>query len=64
MGFSGARFARRPGYLDKLQAEVLDMAANGSIVPVLGERFSLEHAAEAHRAIEERRTIGKTVLIP
>jgi NADPH:quinone reductase-like Zn-dependent oxidoreductase len=28
----------------------------------IGETFPLERAAEAHRALEERRTMGKIVL--
>ncbi|MFD0786497.1 zinc-binding dehydrogenase [Micromonospora azadirachtae] len=30
--------------------------------PVIGQRFPLERASEAHAAIESRTTIGKTLL--
>ena len=30
----------------------------------IGQRFALENAAEAHRALESRATTGSTVLIP
>jgi NADPH2:quinone reductase len=30
---------------------------------VIGQTFSLERAADAHAAIEQRATIGKTLLL-
>ena len=39
-------------------------AAAGRLVPVVGRRFPLADAAGAHRAIEARDTVGKTVLVP
>jgi NADPH:quinone reductase-like Zn-dependent oxidoreductase len=32
--------------------------------PLIGARFSLEHAAEAHQLIEDRESIGKVILTP
>lgn len=37
-------------------------AAEGRLRPVIGQRFPLERAADAHTAIEARGTIGKTLL--
>jgi NADPH2:quinone reductase len=37
-------------------------AAAGRLRPVIGQRFPLERAADAHAAIESRRTVGKTLL--
>jgi NADPH2:quinone reductase len=37
-------------------------AAAGRLRPVIGQRFALEHAAQAHAAIESRATLGKTLL--
>lgn len=37
-------------------------AAAGRLRPVIGQRFPLERAADAHAAIESRATIGKTLL--
>jgi NADPH2:quinone reductase len=40
----------------------LQEAAAGRLRPVIGQRFPLERAADAHAAIEARATIGKTLL--
>ena len=45
-----------------LSARALSSAAAGELRPVIGQRMPLEQAAEAHRAIEARATIGKTLL--
>ena len=37
--------------------------AAGRIRPVIGQRFPLEQAADAHLAIEARDVIGKTLLV-
>ena len=38
------------------------LVAAGRLRPVIGQRFPLERAADAHTAIECRATIGKTLL--
>ncbi|WP_019171720.1 quinone oxidoreductase family protein [Pseudaminobacter salicylatoxidans] len=45
-------------------AELFRLAANGKLVPVIGARFALEQAADAHRLSETRASIGKIVLHP
>ena len=40
----------------------LSEAASGRLRPVLGQRFPLRRAADAHAAIESRATVGKTLL--
>ena len=37
-------------------------ALSGGLKPVIGQRFALERAADAHAAIESRATVGKTLL--
>ena len=46
-------------------AEKLWSKVRGSVVkPTIGQRFPLANAAEAHRALEARKTTGSTVLLP
>ncbi|SNT01423.1 NADPH2:quinone reductase [Asanoa hainanensis] len=52
-----------PDELRALSAEALRLAADGRLRPVIGQRFPLERAADAHAAIEARSTIGKTLLV-
>jgi NADPH2:quinone reductase len=40
----------------------LSEAASGRLRPVIGQRFPLRRAADAHAAIESRATLGKTLL--
>lgn len=44
--------------------EALRLLAAGRLKPVIGQRLPLEQAAQAHRAMDERRVLGKTVLTP
>ncbi|NMO91552.1 zinc-binding dehydrogenase [Actinomycetospora sp. TBRC 11914] len=46
----------------RLVAEALADAAGGGVRPELGRTWPLARAADAHRAIEGRATIGKTLL--
>jgi NADPH2:quinone reductase len=43
-------------------AAALAEAAAGRLRPVIGQRFPLERAADAHAAIQSRATVGKTLL--
>jgi NADPH2:quinone reductase len=45
-----------------LSRRALDLAAGGALRPIIGQRFPLDRAADAHAAIEARTTIGKTLL--
>jgi NADPH2:quinone reductase len=60
----GPRMLNRPGGLRELETAALAAAAEGRLVPRVGSRFPLAEAAEAHRALETRRTTGKVVLVP
>jgi NADPH2:quinone reductase len=68
----GSLFASRPTLFDyiksgeELQARAADLFARvavGEIQARVGERLRLCDAAEAHRALASRRTIGATVLL-
>ncbi|MEU3529248.1 zinc-binding dehydrogenase [Streptomyces sp. NPDC038707] len=63
-GFSAGLIWNRPAHARELVTGVLDLAVAGEIEAVVGQSFPLEHAAEAHAAVESRDTVGKTLLIP
>jgi NADPH2:quinone reductase len=42
---------------------LFDVVSSGKVRPHIGARFSLAEAAEAHRALEARETVGSTVLV-
>ncbi|OCC02283.1 NADPH:quinone oxidoreductase [Labrys sp. WJW] len=52
---------------DTLRADLGDLfaqAATGSLKVVIGGRFPLARAAEAHESLQSRRSMGKVVLVP
>ncbi|MGP3698930.1 quinone oxidoreductase family protein [Rhodobacter sp. NSM] len=70
---SGSFTANRPSLfhyvatrqeLEERAADLFAMVAEGRLVPHIGQSFALKDAAEAHRALEGRRTTGATILRP
>ena len=70
---AGSLFVTRPTLFDyiatreeleHMATRLFDRMARGVVRPVIGQRFPLAQAADAHRALEARQTIGSTVLIP
>ncbi|ASR37881.1 NADPH:quinone reductase [Prauserella marina] len=51
-----------PEEMRQYAKSALALAAEGSLRPVIGQRFPLARAADAHAAMESRSTIGKTLL--
>ena len=47
----------------RLAAKALGCAAEGLIRPIIGQTFPFREAADAHRAIEARTVIAKTLLV-
>ena len=45
-------------------ADLFTAVASGALRPEVRQRFALAEAAEAHRALEGRATVGATVLVP
>ena len=43
--------------------QMMSQAAAGVVRPLIGQTFSLDRAAEAHAAIEDRTAVGKTLLL-
>ncbi len=69
----GSLFATRPTILHYLAKRPdLEVAAEGlfdvlrakKVQVEIGQQFALKDAAEAHRALEARKTIGSTILLP
>src|SRR5947207_11509942 len=52
------------GGLDRAVEPLRDGLERGELVPVVAESFPFDRAADAHRMIEERRNVGKVVLVP
>ncbi|NES16384.1 MULTISPECIES: zinc-binding dehydrogenase [Micromonospora] len=51
-----------PDELRALTRQALAEGAAGRLRPLIGQRFPLERAADAHAAMESRATVGKTLL--
>src|SRR3954449_7343210 len=54
----------REGSLDRMTEPLMAGLENGELKPVVSETFPFDRAADAHRFIEERRNVGKVVLVP
>ena len=58
----GAYAMARPELTREIGAAINRMVDDGFVSPPIGERFPLERAADALKALEERRATGKIVL--
>jgi NADPH:quinone reductase-like Zn-dependent oxidoreductase len=54
----------REGNLDRVTEPLLKGLEKGELRPVVAEAFPFDRAPDAHRLIEERRNVGKVVLVP
>lgn len=59
-----AHYTATRAELEWRAAEVLGAAADGDLDVRVGATYPLADAAEAHRALEARRTTGKVLLVP
>ena len=65
IGFAVNTFASTfPEIVTQAMTEMLSALAEGHLTVITNNTFPLEQAAEAHRAIETRQTVGKVVLVP
>ncbi len=73
LGAKGSLFVTRPAimhYMAKQRdlhdsaRELFDVIESGAVTVSINHVYPLREAAQAHRAIEERRTTGCTVLLP
>lgn len=64
-GFYLGRLMRhRPEVVQEAIGELVELWRAGAIKPVVGATFPLDEVAEAHRLVEERKSVGKVVLVP
>jgi NADPH2:quinone reductase len=59
-----AHYTRTPDEFSWRAGELLEAIANGTITVTVGGRYRLEDAAQAHRDLEGRKTVGSVVLTP
>lgn len=73
LAMKGSLFVTRPAMVDyalprpnmlKMADELFELVKSGQIVSEPKQRFALADAADAHRALESRQTIGATILVP
>jgi len=57
-------FAYDRASLNAMASEMFDLMRSGKIKPDIGQTFALKDAAEAHRALQSRKTTGSTLLLP
>lgn len=57
-------YIARRADLDRAARELFDVIGRGAVRIEIGQTYALQDAAQAHRDLEARRTIGSTVLIP
>lgn len=73
IGRAGSLFVTRPTLFDYVATpeelahsadRLFDRMRRSVLRPIIGQRFALADAAEAHRALESRKTTGSSILIP
>jgi NADPH:quinone reductase len=64
LGFGLASYFEKPDLMQEAYQYLFSQAATGKLKVHIGQTFPLKEAGEAHRQMENRKTTGKTVLIP
>lgn len=62
--YLGRLMKLRPDVVRDATAELVALWEAGAVKPLVGATFALADAPAAHRLIEERKSIGKVVLVP
>jgi NADPH2:quinone reductase len=62
--YLGRLMRHRPDVVREAIAELVELWTRGAVRPAVGARYPLADAPAAHRLIEERRHVGKVVLVP
>jgi len=64
IGFWLVHVVQRPALLAAAVNDLLGMLDRGELRAVIGDSYSLETAADAHRALLDRSSMGKLILVP
>jgi len=64
IGFWLAHVVQRPAMLTEAVTELLGMLDTGELRAVIGEHYTLDTVAEAHRSLLDRSSVGKLILVP
>lgn len=59
-----ATYTAKRGDLERAARELFEVVGSGAVKVSVNQSWPLKDAAEAHRALEARKTTGSTVLIP
>ena len=62
--YLGRLMKLRPDVVQEATRELVALWEEGAVKPLVGATFPLDDAAGAHRLIEERKSVGKVVLVP
>ena len=64
IGFWLIHVAQRPYLLAEAVTDLMGLIADESIRPIVGQTYPLDRAADAHRALLDRSSVGKLILDP
>ena len=64
IGFWLVHVVQRPAMLAAAVTDLLGMLDRGELRAVIGNSYSLDTAADAHRALLDRSSMGKLILVP
>ncbi len=62
--YLGRLIKLRPDVVKEATGELVALWEQGAVKPLVGATFPLDEAPAAHRLIEERKSVGKVVLVP
>jgi synaptic vesicle membrane protein VAT-1 len=66
-GVFGVNLGHMWGEIDRIRSwgeQIADLWTQGAIKPKIAQSFSFDEAAAAHHFIQDRKNIGKVVLVP
>jgi NADPH:quinone reductase len=64
IGFWLVHIVQRPALLAAAVGDLMTLIASGELTPVIGHTYPLDRAADAHRALLDRSSVGKLILDP